>query len=317
MTIAPHAGQYPLDAVILCGDKGSSRRVEGESKAFLYVHGQPLFLRGALAAAGVQRVRRLFIVGDKAKLDYYLSRSPAPITKPVITIEQKGTLLENVWSGFLSTVDGYADGAEKSDPAMMGKTVLFMPGDTPLLGAPEIEEFLGAADMDRFDYVGGLTGAGVMERYSPSGGIPGIRMAYFHFREGRFRINNLHLARPFMCRNRGVVQLMYSSRYQKDIRNIIHLTRDLWGLHVNRKTLTLYAKLQTAMFLSFIGFGGLSDMVRRRIPMADVAEAAGAMLGMRAGWSVTTRGGAALDVDNDIDYETMKIMFRQWRELQT
>ena len=316
MTQGAEPGLGPLDAVILCGDRGSARMVEGEAKAFLFIHGLPMFLWPAMAANQSPEVGRLFFVGNKKKLDYYLARASQYISKPTVTIEQGSTLLENAWKGFLATVDGYSDGAEKTNPSMMEKAVLYIPGDAPLVCPEEIGEFIAASDMGRFDYVAGFTKESVMERYYPSGGLPGIKMAYLHFMEGRFRINNLHLVRPFKCANREVAQMMYHSRYQKDLRNIVHLARDLFALGVNRRTLAIYAKLQAAMFLNFAGLTGASDLIRARVPMADVAGAVDAILGMRVGWAVTSRGGAALDVDNDADYETMKKMFHRWKEMQ-
>ncbi|MDH4183694.1 MAG: nucleotidyltransferase family protein [Nitrospinota bacterium] len=304
-----------LDAIILCGDKGASRMVEGESKAFLFMHGKPLFIRAATAAAQVERVGRIFIIGDKTKLDYYVSRFKGTLpNKPITTLEQDGSLLENIWAGFIGSIDGYQQGMENTDLAIKEKVVLLMPGDTPLISPAEINQFLDGADMEKFDYAAGMTQEAVMARYYPAQGKPGIKMAYLHFKEGRFRINNLHLARPFACRNREVIQLMYNSRYQKDIRNILRLTRDMWTHHAKTQTLVLYARLQAAMFMSFAGFGRTSDWLRRGVTMRAVAEAVGGILGMRVCWSETSRGGAALDVDNDIDYETMKIMFRQWEE---
>ncbi|MDH5638459.1 MAG: NTP transferase domain-containing protein [Nitrospinota bacterium] len=304
-----------MDAVILCGDKGASRMVEGESKAFLFMSGKPLFLRVALAVADVDRVARLFIIGDKAKIDLHLSRHP-PLSKPVVTLEQQGSLLENILAGFIATIDGYQPGMENTIPSIRDKVVMLAPGDTPLLHPAEINEFLDGANMEDFDYVAGLTPDHVMARYLPAGGEPGISMAYMHFREGRFRINNLHVARPFACRNLDVVQLIYASRYQKDLKNIARLTRDMWEHHVKLQCLLLYAGLQAAMFLSFVRLRFLGDIIRRFIPLKSVAEAASRILGMRVSWAVTTRGGAALDVDNDIDYETMKKMFHQWKEMQ-
>jgi len=304
-----------MDALMLCGDKGASRMVEGESKAFLYMHGMPLFYWVALAAAQVDRVARIFIIGDKAKLDRHLSLRP-PLAKPVFTLEQEGSLLENIMAAFKASIDGYQPGMEERDAAVRSKSVLLMPGDAPLLQPGEIDEFLDGADMERYDYVAGMTPDSVMARYYPTERKPGIKMAYLHFREGLFRINNLHVARPFACKNIDVVQLMYASRYQKDLKNIVHLTRDMWRHHVKMQSLILYATLQGAMLSSFLGFGFLASILRKRAPMEAVAQAAGRILGMRVSWAVTRSGGAAVDVDNDIDYETMKARFHEWREAQ-
>jgi len=306
-----------IDALLMCGDRGASRAVECQSKAFLFLHGKPLFIHVLEALERVGRVRRIFIIGDKERLDHYLAlRQKTPHARPVVTLEQRGSLLSNVWNGFLGTLDGYQPGDEERDANIRNKIVLVAPGDAPLISTGEIDEFIDQADMETYDYVAGLTAEKVMRRYYPARGRPGIRMAYLYLREGAFRINNLHLARPFACQNRIVIQQMYRSRYQKDIRNIIRLSRDMWTHHVKLQSLALYFMLQLSLFLAYLGLKRLNRFTRRRTPIKPVTEAIGRILGMRFGCVVTSRGGAALDVDNARDYETMKAMFFEWKRMQ-
>jgi len=310
------AAPWPVDAVMLCGDRGASKAVDGESKAFLPLHGKPLFIHVVEALLNVTRVGRVFIIGDRARLDHCLAQWNANPGRPIVTLPQGASLIENVWNGFLATIEGYQPGLERRDEAVADKTVFFLPGDSPIISSAEIDEFFDQADMARYDYVAGFTPQRAMEKFYPAGGAPGIRMAYLYFAEGVYRINNLHLARPFAGRNRDAIQRMYNSRYQKDLGNIVRLTRDMWRHHVKLQSLALYFMLQLSQFFAFTGLWRLNRFTRRHTPMEAVAAAAGRILGLRMGWAITTRGGAALDIDNARDYAAMKERFFEWKESQ-
>lgn len=304
----------PMDALLLCGDKGANRPVMGESKAFLFLHGKPLFVYPLEALEASPFIGRVFIVGNKTRLDACLARRKTPGPKPVLTVEQRSNLLANVWEGFLETLDGYEPGDEERRPELKDKLVFILPGDAPLISPEDIGDFLERADMEKYDHVIGFSTRDAMSGFYPSGDKPGIKMAYIHMREGAFRINNLHVARPFACANRQAIQLMYNSRYQKDIRNIIKLSRDMWAHHVKLHSLALYFMMQLSLFCSYLGLNRLRDFFRRRAPIDSVAASAGRILGMRVGYVITDRCGAALDIDNERDYETMKLRFFEWKE---
>ena len=51
--------------------------------------------------------------------------------------------------------------------------------------------------------------------YPESLGAPGIHMAYFNLREGRFRQSNLHLVKPARLGNRHYIEDLYEHRYQR------------------------------------------------------------------------------------------------------
>jgi len=307
-----------VDTLLMCGDKGASRPVQAESKPYLYLHGAPLFIHVLKTLARIERINRIFIIGDKERLDHLLSihASSFSISKPVTTLDQWESLLSNVWNGFVSTLDRYEPGDEEENRDIQSKVVFILPGDSPLVSAGEINEFFDQADMAKFDHVTGLTGKDVMEKYYPAKGKPGIKMAYFHFREGDYRINNLHMARPCACRNRQAIQQAYNSRYQKDMKNIIKLTKDMWAHHVKLQSLSIYFMMQLSMFLTFIGLSWLNAISRRYTPLAAVSAAVSRILGMRFGFAFTNRGGAALDVDNERDYEAVKARYFEWKQMQ-
>ncbi|MGK7344522.1 MAG: NTP transferase domain-containing protein [Candidatus Nitrospinota bacterium M3_3B_026] len=306
------AANGKVDALLFCGDAGASRAIEGKSKAYLAIDGVPLFVYVLRALDGVERIRRVFMVGDKRRLDADLSIA-GPIEKPVVTIEQGAGLLENAWKGFLASLDGYTPGAERENQDFKNRVIFALGADSPLITAAEIGEFFDRADMSRYDYVAGLTPKEALDRFRPRGGRPGIKMAYFHVREGLFRINNMHMARPFAFAVTAPVQMIYNHRYQKKIRNIIRLFMGFLAPNAGWSKLRLYLLMQAAMFSRNIGLPGLADRIRRRVPIDEVMEAVGDVLGLRAGYAVTKQGGAALDIDNEKDYIAMKRMFAEWK----
>ena len=307
-----------VDALLFCGDRGASRPIRGESKAFLPVAGKPLFAHALGAMEKVDRIRRIFVIGDKGRLDQALAaRSGAP-SKPIVTLEQWDSLLSNAWNGFLATLDGYEPDAGREDPEITNRVIFAVGCDSPLISTGEIDEFFDGADMGEYDYVVGLTPKETLDKFAPqASGAPGITMAYFHFREGLYRINNMHMARPFAFANREAVQKLYNSRYQKKLGNVMRLTRDLWTVRPIRPKIWLYFLLQLSMSLSRIGLGTLADRVRRHVSIDTVTVAIGEILGNRVGYAVTTRGGAALDIDNEKDYIAMERMFDVWKAMQT
>lgn len=306
-------GASGLDAILLCGDGNGSKTVLGVNKVFLRLAGEPLFIHGINALMGSTRVGRVFIIGDKNRLDGALAGKTYP--KPVVTVEQWGDLAANAWNGFLATMDGYFIGAEHDDRSFADKVILAMPGDCPLITTSEIDEFLSAADMEKYDYIAGFTPSEVMKSFYPAAGKPGIKMSYFHFREGLFRINNLHLARPFAFHNRQSVTMLYRSRYQRQIKNIIRLAKDLWGERRLRNKIWIYFALVFSLAVTRARLAFIANAIRRFVSIEDVTRAVGDILKLRAGYVITTYGGAALDVDNDNDFRSMEVMFETWKKL--
>jgi len=77
-----------VDTLLMCGDKGASKSVGGESKPYLYLHGIPLFIHVLKALGRIGRINRIFIIGDKQRIDHLLLAHARAITisKPVITL---------------------------------------------------------------------------------------------------------------------------------------------------------------------------------------------------------------------------------------
>jgi hypothetical protein len=153
--------------------------------------------------------------------------------------------------------------------------------------------------------------------YRTAVGAPGIEMAYFNLREGRFRQSNLHLVKPALLGNRHYIEEMYEHRYQREIGNIISLAwRIFWREGGGLRVLSYYAMIHAAAVADRWGWLRLADLLRRRIGISRVEEALGRLLQTRFRFVTTEVGGCAVDIDNEEDYETAKLRYHEWRRSQ-
>ncbi|UCD59069.1 MAG: nucleotidyltransferase family protein [Candidatus Hydrogenedentota bacterium] len=311
-----------LMAVVVAGDKGKSHPVFGKNKAFLDVDGLPIIARVVSALDKAKSVSEIYVVGPKQELGEVLSGERACMNfgKPIHIFEQHTTLYENIWFTFLETLPSYRRG-EAVEVVATGpdadSVVLVVAADMPLLMAAEVDEFVSKCDMDRCDYVVGVTLEEDLEHYYPGRGQSGIRLAYMHFKEGNFRQNNMHMVRPFRIQNRHYVQTMYDLRYQKEFGNILRLAWEIlkreeggWGAVGN------YLLLQLSLLFARLRLGFLRDLVRRVTHADSIAGCISKLLKTRFAYAYTSLGGAALDIDNEREYETIKLRFSEWVNYQ-
>jgi MobA-like NTP transferase protein len=311
-----------LDVIITAGDRYASRPVLGENKAFLPIAGVPV-LHYVLSA--VERARctaRIFVVGNKARLEELLSVPNTPIrgTRPLVLLEQGETLYDNVWTAFLHTLPDYTPGADWHpyiETAAVDKAVLVMPGDIPLATPFEIDEFVDGCDLAMYDYCLGLTSATTLRAYYPQPHRLGIEMAYFTMRDIQARHNNLHLVKPFRLGNRHYIQKMYNLRYQREWRNMVQLglelcrTRDftlriVWAflrLHIARLVIK-YGWQRVFLFRPFF------------VELPMVASLLSQLLRTRFTTVMTHYGGCTLDVDNAEHYDAICANFDRWIDHQ-
>ena len=223
-----------FDVVIAAGNRRASRAVLGTNKIVLPVAGAPVITHVLSAVERAECTDRIFVVGDVRELEQALASTHSPFQGlcPLHLIEQYQTFYENVWEGFLRTLPDYDPNARWQiymDRPEVDKAVLFMSGDIPLATPQEIDAFVAACDLSRFDYFLGVTPETMLRAYYPRQGRPGITMSYFTLRNLRIRQNNLHLVRPFRLGNRFYIEKMYEYRYQKEWHNIAKLSWELFG----------------------------------------------------------------------------------------
>jgi len=319
------------DTILLAGDRKGSKSVFGINKSLLELNGIPLFMHVLSALQDVDYIENIYVVGPKSKIEEILKRDASPpsftstpflkvgrggFKKDVIVVEQKANLYENMWHTFLSSINGYNDGDEYKNSSLMEKAVFVTAGDMPLITPSEINEFLSNCNMTDYDYCIGMTPEAVLRYYYPSNKKPGIKLAYLNLKESKYRISNLHLVKPFKIANREYIEKMYEYRYQKDIRNIIGLTLELIKKHTGFKSLLFYIFVQMSLFLSHIHLEFLSRFFRQFVSIEMAEGIVSNVLKTRLKVVETSLGGAALDVDNERDFNVIKVMYGDWMEYQ-
>ncbi|MBT8490625.1 MAG: nucleotidyltransferase family protein [Deltaproteobacteria bacterium] len=301
-----------IDAVIAAGDGKAARKIFKRNKSLLDVAGKPIIRHIAEVLVACSDIDRIIVVGPKERFEEVLGDLDVDI------IEQKRSLAENGWEGFLQTIPEYRQTRELTFDIIeqyRGKYALFLSGDIPLLSVQEIQEFISRCDMTSYDYVAGITSEEILKLFGPRKGRPGIKMATFHTWDGNFRQNNLHMARPFeLIEGIDLVLKAYEYRYQKEFFNIVKTLIEIIKLGPGNigKTLAIYLLLQISAGLDALGLGHLAHIISFPVTLERIERMLTSVLKARCTIVRTTVGGAALDVDNEKDFMILSVMYRDW-----
>jgi hypothetical protein len=316
------------DALILAGDRKASRKVKGKNKSLLVINNRAVICYVVEALSASRYINDIYIVGPKKRIEEALATGRLAASSGRITVlEQWDNLFENVWNGFLSTIPGHTP---QTDPESYrgtpwwDKVVLGVSGDIPLLTPYEVDEMIKKADPAHFDYMPGITLNTSLIYYYPQRRKKGtkkkrgIKHAYFYFSEGLVRQNNMHLGRLFAFRNKIYIERMYEFRHQREWNDIVKLAFEILRTEKGSwKTLYYFVVLQSCLFLSGVGFFSLANRLRRLVSLhTQVEPTMGLVLGTRVKAIETTYGGAALDIDSDYEFETIKANFAEWKAHQ-
>lgn len=307
-----------LPAIVAAGDRGAARPILGESKAYLQLGGRPMVAWAVVTLQGVPEVSEVWVVGDPERLEALLRPLLPELSKPLRIVPQFRNLYENCWETYRRILPGA--GVEGRDPeqADLDQRALYLSSDIPFATAGEISYFVRRGLEADCDYALGLSTEESMEAFLPKAkGEPGIRMAYFNVREGRFRQNNLHLVRPGRLLHRHYIQEMYAHRYQRQFGAVLGLAWRLLRSHGGGlRTLAYYGLLQLASVADRRGWRWLADRIRARIPIARLEQGISSLLGCRYRFTVTELGGCAVDIDNEPDYRAAEARFDEWLHAQ-
>jgi hypothetical protein len=319
-----HDPPVRYDALILAGDRKASRKVKGKNKSLLLINNRAVVCYIVDALSASRYINDIYIVGPKDRIEAALEtgRVASPFGK-VVVLEQWDNLFENIWNGFLSTIPGHTPQTNPDSyrgTPWWNKVILALSSDIPLLTSYEVDEMIENADLTNYDYLPGITPKTSLTYYYPRRRTKGarkkrgIKHAYFHFSEGLFRQNNIHLGRPFALANKAYIEKMYEFRHQREWKDIVKLSFEI--LKTERgswKSFYYFAVLQSCLILSGMGFFSLADRLRRLISLHRQVEPMVALvLGTRLKTVETTYGGAALDIDSDYEFETIKVNFDEW-----
>jgi len=304
-----------VDAVITAGDGRSAKKVFRKNKALLDIGGKSIIRLIVEVLLKSKEIEQIVLVGPKSVFSEALSDLDITI------VEQKRNLCENIKEGFLNTLPEYRETGELTDEIIekyREKHVLIIPGDIPLLTVQELERFVSLCDMENYDYILGITSEEVLRRFGPRKGRPGIKMATFHTRDGNFRQNNLHMVRPFLLLGGiDILLKVYDYRYHKEFINIVRAIIEILRLKKGfvAKSLFYYMCLQASTTLSMLGLDALARITSYPVTLERSEALISGVLNARSKTVITKAGGAALDIDNEKDFLTLSIMYKDWLSL--
>jgi molybdopterin-guanine dinucleotide biosynthesis protein A len=302
------------DAILVAGESKDSHKVSNHYKALLKLNDRYCIQYVIEALQKASTIGDIYIVGPKKKLISALRNTEIDFNEPkkIHILEQRANLLENVWYAFLKSLPPLTGRKDSEIAAFVNKAVLIVPCDSPLITTHEVEHFIANCDLDRHDYILGLTPEKSMQYFYPTGHRPGIKMAYLHMKEKNYRINNLHMVRPARVEQRIHINKMYEYRYQKQIFNMILLAIYLLRFQKLRN-FRLLLGLQLSLLSAKFDLPWFTAIFKRWVPRKDLEKAISHILDTRFASQEIHLPGAALDIDNDESYETLKSEFERWR----
>jgi hypothetical protein len=309
-----------VPAIVAAGDLRAAKAIHGDSKAYLELGGRALVAHAVIALQDVPEVSEVWVVGNAGRLGQVLGQAElrAALRKPLHIVPQFRSLYENGWETFRRLLPGAGPDGRDPGPDDADIPVLFLSADIPFATPEEISAFVRGALETRCDYALGLVTEESMRDFHPTpSGLPGIRMACFNLREGRFRQSNLHLLRPARIGNRHYIEEMYEHRHQREFGQILGLA---WRLLRSERgglgVLAYYLLMHLAGFLDRRGFRRLADALRRMIPTARIERGVGSLLRASFRLIVTQAGGSALDIDTEEDFDIAKLRYESWWKAQ-
>jgi hypothetical protein len=309
-----------IPAVVAAGDQRAAKAVYGQSKVYLELGGRALVAHVVAALQAVPEVSEVWVVGDRKRLEEIFNRKENRdnLSKPLYIVPQFRNLYENIWQTYRRLLPDAGDAGRDPEPDDDDRSVLYLSADLPFATPQEISLFVQRSLEIDCDYALGLVSEESMAAFYPaSPGEPGIRMAYFNVREGRYRVSNLHLVKPARITNRLYIEEMYEHRYQKQFGNIVGLAwtlvrKEEGGLRI----LGFYILIHLAGIANRLGWRSLADRIRAWIPLDRVAEACSSLLRAKCRFVVTDLGGCGLDIDNERDYDVAQLAFEKWHAAQ-
>lgn len=304
-----------FDAILVAGEEKASYKVANQYKALLKIEDKYCIYHILETLRQVKSIGRIIVVGPTHKLQSALNESGIDMKapKPIQIVEQKSHLYQNTWHAFLQSLPEHINEENLVSSEFYDKAVLIVPCDAPLMTPHEVEYFIANCDLEQYDYILGLTPEKSMQYFYPREDQPGIKMAYLHLKEGNFRINNMHMVKPARVKNREHINKMYAYRYQKNVVNMILLGLYLIGIE-GLKNYKMLAGLQLALMAAKLNLDWLKNYFSRWVPKKEIERAISNILNTRLASLVVPYPGAALDIDNDRDYESLKMQYRKWRE---
>ena len=288
----------------------------GQSKVYLEVDGLPLVAHVVRVLQDCSDIDAVWVVGDRNRLEAALGDDAIQknLRKPLHIVPQRRDLISNCWESYRCILSGDSTAGRDPGPEDLDQEVLFLSGDLPLATAQEISAFVEQARAGENDYVLGLCSASAIDLFRTGDASgPGIDVAYFNTRDGRFRQNNLHYARPGRIGRRERIEEMYELRHQRRFWNMFTLTM--------RLLFSGAGGIKIAVFFSFMHLAGIADrnghprlarILARYVTLDLNRITISKILDTRMIFAITEGGGCAVDVDTEEEYDTICARYDDW-----
>jgi len=300
-----------LDAIVLAGTHQNPKRlIDGKNKAFLEIGGKPLVRHVVDALLEATQISEIFVVGPVVELGLALAGVPSRVR----TVQQEGKMLTNTWAAIYASESRHT---QEPPEQVHSRPLLIISCDLPLVSGRAVDDFVtrcASADSDpKHPYammVGVVNEEGV-DAFYPENGTPGIIRPYVELSFGRVRLANIYVARPRHLSHQEFLQTGFTLRKAKDWRNVLRLVWSVLSQPGGWGAAWLTLRMQLTLMLSG-GKGRLYHRLRSGNTRERVEKSVGDVLGGSIRVVVTPFGGLSLDVDDEEDYEVLKLRYKDW-----
>lgn len=305
-----------VPAIITAGDSRAAKAVYGQSKVYLELDGLPLVAHVVRTLQDCPEIDAVWVVGNTERLEVALDSQVlnAALQKPLYIVPQQRDLISNAWETYRRVLSGDVREGRDPLPDELDTEVLYLSGDIPLATPQEISSFVRQSQALDVDYTVGLCPAESLDTFRPrSPGETGIEVAYFNLRDGRFRQNNLHYARPGRIGRRDRIEEMYELRHQRRFWNMFTLALRLLASRVGgAKIAVLFAMMHMAGVADRNGFSRLARLLARWVTLEINRATISRILDTRFAFVISESGGCGLDIDTEAEYDAVRERFAEW-----
>ena len=309
-----------VPAIVTAGDSRAAKAVYGKSKVYLEVDGLPLVAHVVRTLQDCPEVDAVWVVGDTSRLEAALDseRVQASLRKPLHIVPQQRDLISNAWETYRRVLSGNVLEGRDPRPDELDTEVFFLSGDIPLATAQEFSSFIQQSRALDIDYALGLCPAESLDVFRASNpGETGVTVAYFNTRDGRYRQNNLHYARPGRIGRRDRIEEMYELRHQRQFWNMFTLAVRLLAERVGGlKIALIFGMMHVAGIADRNGRTRLARLLARAVTLEINRSTISKLLDTRFAFVITESGGCGLDVDTEEEYDAVCERFDEWSAAQ-
>ncbi|HPG25341.1 MAG TPA: NTP transferase domain-containing protein [Myxococcota bacterium] len=305
-----------VPAIVMAGDSRAAKAVYGQSKVYLEVAGLPLVAHVVRTLQACPEIESVWVVGDPGRLEKALANESleASLCKPLYVVPQQRDLITNAWETYRRYLAGDPTRGRDPEGDDVDRPALFLSGDLPLAMPEEISSFVQQAEAANVDYALGLCPAESLDVFRPSGPDEvGITVAYFNTRDGRYRQNNLHYARPARIGRLDRIEEMYELRHQRRFWNMFVLALRLLMDRVGGlKIAVLFGMMHLAGIADRNGHRRLARLLGRFVTLEINRATIAKILDTRFALIVGESGGCALDIDTEEEYDAVRARYDDW-----